>query len=402
MGDWGEEVQASLEVIRRLRPGGLCDIELARTPTGALRVLKTLKPEFRDRPDLANMVPREAAILERLDHPSIVRSHGVLRRDGEISLVLEYVVGWSLAAVLRHLHVRAMRLPRPLVYNVILQILEALSYLHSARDAEGMRLVTCHQDVSPGNVVVQPDGTIKLLDFGLSIRQGDDDANSPGFIRGTPGYLTPEQARGHPCDSRGDVFSAAAVAVALLGDGRSPFAGASVDEVVVATAYGRRQPIPTLLPDVPTPVTEALEAALHVDPAKRPGAGNLALDILGAIEACGESVANRADVVEHLAAVLDAPTPATHPASVVQPHAEPQSVVPDDLPELDLSEVVAVSQVEDRVEVLLDRGLDAMLARDYDKAAGIFREVLSLVPDQPMARTNLTRLETLMANHSAA
>jgi serine/threonine protein kinase len=332
------ELPPDLELIESLRPGGLCTIELVRTAHGQLRVLKTLKPEHRHRPDLADIVAREGAILRRLQHPSVVQSFGLVLRDGEPSLVLEYVVGWSLAAVLRDHYRRRRMLPRPLVYNVLLQLLEVLSYLHSVRDEGGNPLLTCHQDISPGNVVVQPDGTIKLLDFGLSVHAGDVQAATPGFIRGTPGYLSPEQARGRSGDAKSDVFSAAVVAVALLGDGRSPFARPRRDEVLMATAFNRRAPIGALLAELPPPVAEALEGALTQDPAVRPSAGSLALALLGAIEASGERVANRADVVEYLAVTLP---PSRPPAPAPPAPADPEEA----LPELSPSDLVSVSLV---------------------------------------------------------
>ena len=183
---------------------------------------------------------REARVLASLNHPHIAAIHGVEERDGIRGLVLELVEGETLADVLQRSEAAGrsgLRLQEVLGYAR--QIAEALEAAHK----KGIT----HRDLKPANIAITPDGVVKLLDFGIAkVVTGDGpgvdlahtahttiEATLGGFIAGTAGYMSPEQARGRPVDNRTDIWAFGCVLYEML-SGRRAFAGETLSDTIAA------------------------------------------------------------------------------------------------------------------------------------------------------------------------
>ena len=269
-----------LEVGRLLGRGGMGAVYEARqTRLDRTVALKVLPPELRRDAAFAGRFRREAKALAKLGHPSIVTVFdfgaappGDDGRDGPFYLVMEFVDGPDLRAVLR-------RDPRPSpaeTLAIVRQIGAALDYAH------GRGVV--HRDVKPENVLLSRDGTVKLADFGLAKLAGPEDASAAdapttltraGQVMGTPQYMAPEQLTGGAAvDHRADLYAVGVLLYELL---------------TGALPLGRYEP-PSVRADVPAGWDAIVHRALEVDPAARyPTAAALLADLdrLAAGEAGG-------------------------------------------------------------------------------------------------------------------
>jgi hypothetical protein len=195
----------------------------------------------------------EARLLMRLHHPRVVRVLDAFTADAERYLVMELVEGDDLRALV----VARGRLPSAEAVARIVEVCEALDYVHDAH--------VIHRDVKPSNVVVGPAGAV-LVDFGIARDLGDRGLATQAI--GTPLYMAPEIAAGGAPSPRSDVYGAAATLHALL-TGRPAEYGAAAEA----------------LPDVPAHVTDALHAGLALDPARRPPTAAAFARLLGAATA---------------------------------------------------------------------------------------------------------------------
>jgi serine/threonine-protein kinase len=210
---------------------------------------------------------REAKTLASLNHANIAIIHGYEESNGTPALIMELVDGPTLADRLA-----LGSIPIDDVLQIAQQIAAALEAAH------GQGIV--HRDLKPANIKVRPDGTVKVLDFGLAkaLSDGDSSVNSDlptitrrltvdGQILGTPAYMSPEQARGAPLDARTDVWSFGCVLYEMLARRRA-FAGTTTADVIAAVLQGEPQwnDLPT---STPSGVRTLLRFCLQKDPANR-------------------------------------------------------------------------------------------------------------------------------------
>lgn len=427
-----ENPEERYRIVDRLRSGGTCDlfvVDALRGPhTGRRCVLKTLRAEYRDNDVFSRMLVSEGAILARLDHPNVVRLYGTTLLHGHPWLIIEYVDGVSLGGLLAKCRSRGRALPRAVGYSIFLQLLEALGYIHGARDQDGRPLALRHRDVNPSNLILTWHGQVKLLDFGISQWLHEGEATPEGTIKGTPGYLAPEQVHGGVFTARGDVFSAALVAVMVLGGGRSPFTRDSVNESLLATLHNRRASVHELVPGLPSGVAELLEASLASEPDGRPSASRLAMELLSKLEGSGTGLASRSEVQDFLHTInperaarasadlvvpvdsegagsmglmlaqelakLDLPA---MPEPVFQAGARlPDPTVRQDrLPSGGGPPPLTVTEMRVTVQDLVDEGVEALLDKDYPAAYEAFSRAGGLDPRHRQVQANLRRLEKL-------
>jgi hypothetical protein len=182
-----------------------------------LKVVKQLRPELASDDEFVAMFLDEARTTARLDHDNIVKTYEVGFDGVGFSFSMEYLEGLSLDRVARGLAKRGMQLPRELAAWTVSQVLAGLHHAHEHTNLGGAPLSIVHRDVSPHNVFVTFDGSVKLLDFGIAKAADSAVDTRTGDIKGKTRYLAPEQAaRGARVDRRTDVFAAGIVLYELV------------------------------------------------------------------------------------------------------------------------------------------------------------------------------------------
>ncbi len=198
-------------ILAELGQGGSAHVWLtvARGPSGfsKLVVLKSMKGDLRFEPELTRMFLNEAKLAARLNHPNIVQTNEVFEHDGVPVIVMEYLDGQSLAAILNR-HRQRGGFPFAQKLRVLSDTLGGLHAAHELQDFDGTRLEVVHRDVSPHNVFVTYDGQTKVIDFGIAQLSGYGETTESGVIRGKLHYMSPEQINAECVDRRADVYSA--------------------------------------------------------------------------------------------------------------------------------------------------------------------------------------------------
>lgn len=211
---------AEFEVIRRIGHGAYGKVYLARKgDPGGFRTyyaLKRLRMEHAGEEAFEHYLLREARHGGLVNHPSLVRIHGVLRWQGEFVLVMDYVDGVTLRQVLAPRRATADAMPREVALEIAAEVLEALHYVHTLVDPEGQQSGFVHRDVKPGNIMLTAGGGLKLMDFGVARGDDADAATQAGELRGTIAYMAPEQALGRPAGPAADQFAAGLVLLEML------------------------------------------------------------------------------------------------------------------------------------------------------------------------------------------
>jgi serine/threonine-protein kinase len=215
-----ERLRDRYEVIGPIGKGGMAVVYLARLVGAAgfsrLVAVKRLTPERADEPTAAEALIDEARVAGQLHHPNVVPVLDALQFDGELFVVMEYVDGLSVGQLLRGLEARRQRVPPHIAATVMCGVLEGLHAAHTVRDEDGELLSIIHRDVSPNNILVGTDGVARLTDFGIAKSDQRMSATLPGQVKGTPGYMSPEQITAQPLTPCSDVYSAGLVLWELL------------------------------------------------------------------------------------------------------------------------------------------------------------------------------------------
>ncbi|MEM9068590.1 MAG: serine/threonine-protein kinase [Myxococcota bacterium] len=203
---WG-----SFDILGRIARGGMAEVYLAREGSAdgrpRHRVLKRILPDRENDAEFIRMFRAEAAIATRLYHPNICHVYEFGTHQGQTFMTLEFVHGVTLRKLLVRLRRTGDLLDGRLAAHIFAQIASALNYVHGAKDVHGRQLNIIHRDVSPHNVMIAYDGSVKLLDFGIAKTSAIDNQTRAGVIKGKFGYLAPEQVRGKQFDPRVDQFA---------------------------------------------------------------------------------------------------------------------------------------------------------------------------------------------------
>ena len=243
-------------IVGRLGQGGMARVFLAQDESLHRQVaVKVLADRHSDDPHFIERFQREARAAARLNHPNIVQVYDQSQTAGMSYIVQEYVEGETLKDLIR----RESPIEPRRAITIGLQILAALRVAHQ----QGV----IHRDVKPQNILVQPDGKIKVADFGIA-SAGDTEMTEAGSIVGTAQYLAPEQARGLPVGPPADLYAVGIVLYEML-SGRVPFEG----EAAVTVAMRHVQEAPEALTDrnplVPVALESVVMRALSKDPTQR-------------------------------------------------------------------------------------------------------------------------------------
>ena len=246
----------------RVAIGGMGEVwQATDLVIGRTVALKILKDEYLGDPGFLERFRAEARHAALVNHEGIANVFDYGEEDGSAYLVMELVPGEALSTMIEREHT----LPVDKVLDIVAQTANALQAAH----AVGL----VHRDIKPGNLLITPDGRVKITDFGIARIADQVPLTATGQVMGTVQYLSPEQASGHPASPSTDVYSLGIVAYECLA-GRRPFTGES--QVAIAMAHINDQP-PALPGTVPEPVAALVMSCIAKKPADRPAtAANLA------------------------------------------------------------------------------------------------------------------------------
>ncbi|MBL8950547.1 MAG: serine/threonine protein kinase [Myxococcaceae bacterium] len=259
-------------LLGRLAFGGMAEVWLARQ-TGAqgfsrMVVVKRVLEARCSEPEILSMFVEEARLGGQLTHPNIVQTVDFGEDEGVPFIVMEYLFGETLAQVLKTSKQRAVPLPIPLAVHIAIEASQGLSSAHDLRGLDGAPLGIVHRDVSPQNLLVTYDGTVKVLDFGIAKAVTNESHTDQAHVRGRVTYMAPEQMSGTPLDARADVFSLGVVLwEAVTGQPLHP-ANQQGDHVLMMKLLGSDAPLPSAHktnPQVPEELDLILARALQKD-----------------------------------------------------------------------------------------------------------------------------------------
>lgn len=239
-------------LLREIGRGGMSVVyEALDTRTGQQAALKVLALPFAVTPtrrhDLVARFRREERAVAQLSHPNIVAIHEIGERGGVHFIAMEFLPGESLRARLER-----GPLTLPEAQSVLTQIAAALTAVHGAG--------IVHRDVKPSNIMLLPDGSAKLLDFGVARHADDTAITSGGLVVGSPAYLSPEQVRGGAGTAASDVWALGVLLYEMLA-GHAPFQATDVAAVMYQVIHEPPRPLPGLPPGLSKVLKRALEKA---------------------------------------------------------------------------------------------------------------------------------------------
>ena len=260
------------QLVRHLASGGMANVYLARLsgPGGFERhvVLKTLRTDGVADPALIPMFLDEARVVATLHHQHIAQVYEVGREDETYFLAMEYVHGETVRQVLETAVEHERTLPLAFGVTVVCAAAAGLHHAHERRGTSGALLGIVHRDVTPSNVIVSYDGSVKLIDFGIAKAEGRATHTRTGFIKGKVGYMAPEQVRGYAVDRRSDVFALGVLAYELTTQKRA-FGAESQFEALERTVHSDLISPSQVVPGFPPELEDVILTALEHDPDDR-------------------------------------------------------------------------------------------------------------------------------------
>jgi len=351
-------------VYGEIASGGMASVQYGRLMGSAgfsrAVAIKRLHPQFAKDENFVSMLLDEARLSARISHANVVQTMDVLSEPGELSIIMEYVHGESLARLLQRVETRGERVPVRIAVTLVAGVLHGLHAAHETLGERGEPLHIVHRDVSPENILVGSDGLARLIDFGVARAQGRSRVTPAGELKGKLAYMSCEQYRGGEIDRRVDVYGASVVLWEAL-TGRELFAG-ETEVAVVGAVMSDEVPPPSKHASEVIPALDAIvlrgisrerevrfetarEMALALERAVGLATQSEVSDWLERV--AGEGLAERAEALRRMRMLADstsgsgADAPVTRrmstPASAAgaagdAPSAEPPRVTPSALP----------------------------------------------------------------------
>lgn len=299
-----EQGMARYELLERIGVGGMAEIFRGKATAGGgfekPVAIKRILPHLSQDKRFVELLIAEAKTLSQLRHRNIVQIYDVgLGDDGQYFLVMEYVDGVDLNALLDSTDRRRRRLPLGVALYIAAEVCDALDHAHRVRGPGGESLRLVHRDVSPSNVLLSSSGEVKLTDFGIAKTM--EEATGHGGVRGKFAYISPEQAHNRHVDGRSDVYSLGIVLYEMV-TGQRLYSHLSDFDALSAVRDARRVRPRDADPSIDAELEDILTMALEPEPDQRfATAGQFA----SRLRACRYSIVSEvADPAKELAGVI--------------------------------------------------------------------------------------------------
>jgi len=244
------------EILSELGAGGMGRVYKVRnTISDRIEAMKILLPDLAGREELAARFLREIKLLASLNHPNIAQLRTAFTNDNQLVMIMEYVAGASMA-----IHLSGGPIAVTDAINYIDQVLNALSYAHQQN--------VIHRDIKPGNMMLTPQGVVKVMDFGIARSDTDLTLTLAGTSLGTVNYMSPEQVKGEPTDPRSDLYSVG-ICIYEMVTGKSPFTEGSHYSIMTAHVIEPPRPPIEFQPELPATLNQIILMAIAKDPSRR-------------------------------------------------------------------------------------------------------------------------------------
>ena len=244
------------EILSELGAGGMGRVYKVRnTISDRIEAMKILLPDLAGREELAARFLREIKLLASLNHPNIAQLRTAFTNDNQLVMIMEYVAGVSMS-----IHLSGGPIAVTDAINYIDQVLNALSYAHQQN--------VIHRDIKPGNMMLTPQGVVKVMDFGIARSDSDLTLTMAGTSLGTVNYMSPEQVKGEPTDPRSDLYSVGICLYEMV-TGKKPFTAGSDYSIMTAQVNEAPRPPIELQPELPSALNQIILMAIDKDPSRR-------------------------------------------------------------------------------------------------------------------------------------
>jgi serine/threonine-protein kinase len=248
------------EILTRLSMGGMAELFLAyfAGPGGFRKyvAVKQILPDIKKDESFVKMFLDEARITAALNHANIGQVYELGEEEGELYLAMEFLPGQNLEQVVKRAAKTQKAIPLGFATRVVRDSVLALHYAANFSDAAGKTSPVVHRDVSPKNVMITYAGDVKVIDFGIAKAKGRLNRTMVGIVKGTSGYMSPEQVKNEPLDGRTDLFAAAVMLYELV-TGTRLFSAQNDVQMMMKIVEGEIAPPSSLAPDL-SPALEAV------------------------------------------------------------------------------------------------------------------------------------------------
>ncbi|WP_257463291.1 serine/threonine-protein kinase [Archangium lipolyticum] len=290
-------------LIKRLAMGGMAELFLAQAPPRSeLVVIKRILPYLTEEPEFVQMFLDEARIAAQLHHPNIVQVFELGKIGDSIFIAMEYVEGADLRRILAEETKFTAAVPYAVASRICAQVAAGLDYAHNSKGVDGRPLGLIHRDVSPQNVMVAYDGSVKLVDFGIAKAEALAERSKPGVIKGKFLYLSPEAVMQERLDHRADIFALGTMLYEIT-TGRSPFSRPTTEAILYGIRFETPSPPHLIRDDYPQELSRIVMKCLAKDRAQRYQRASQVQADLEALLASG-SMRGSDDVAAYIARLL--------------------------------------------------------------------------------------------------